>query len=109
MALIEATWATSSWPLSLRLCSAMLLTAASTAMSMPRFSAIGLAPAVTWRRPCSKMASARTMAVVVPSPATSAVFDAAWLASFAPMFSNLSCSSISFDTVTPSFVTRGLP
>ncbi len=45
----------------------------STAFSMPRFISIGLAPETTARRPSLKMASARTVAVVVPSPATSLV------------------------------------
>ena len=40
---------------------------------MPRLSATGLAPAVTFLRPSSKIASASTVAVVVPSPATSEV------------------------------------
>src|SRR6185312_2237423 len=55
------------------------------------------------------MARARIVAVVVPSPATSEVFEATTLTSFAPMFSNGSGSSISFDTVTPSLVTVGPP
>src|SRR6185437_1948996 len=49
------------------------------------------------------------VAVVVPSPATSEVFDATTLTSLAPMFSKGSGSSISFDTVTPSLVTVGPP
>src|SRR4051794_35463823 len=49
------------------------------------------------------------VAVVVPSPATSEVFDATTLTSLAPMFSKGSLSSISFDTVTPSLVTVGPP
>src|SRR4051812_17457376 len=49
------------------------------------------------------------VAVVVPSPATSEVFDATTLTSLAPMFSNGSGSSISFETVTPSLVTVGPP
>src|SRR3954465_8490008 len=55
------------------------------------------------------MASARTVAVVVPSPATSEVLLAASLTSFAPMFSYLSLSSISSATVTPSLVMVGAP
>ena len=43
---------------------------------MPRWIATALAPAVTWRRPDLKMDPARTVAVVVPSPARSAVFFA---------------------------------
>src|SRR5437870_7010739 len=55
------------------------------------------------------MASARIVAVVVPSPATSLVLLAASLTSCAPMFSYGSCNSISSATVTPSLVTFGLP
>src|SRR3954454_15327242 len=55
------------------------------------------------------MARARIVAVVVPSPATSEVFDATTLTSLAPMFSNGSGSSISLETVTPSLVTVGPP
>src|SRR5439155_1683969 len=51
-------------------------TATSTALSMPRLSAIGLAPAATVRTPSRKIAWASTVAVVVPSPATSDVLDA---------------------------------
>src|SRR3954469_16740323 len=55
------------------------------------------------------MASASTVAVVVPSPATSLVLLAASFTSFAPMFSYLSLSSISSATVTPSLVMVGAP
>src|SRR5208282_114753 len=55
------------------------------------------------------MASASTVAVVVPSPATSLVLLAASLTSWAPMFSKGSFNSISSATVTPSLVTLGLP
>src|SRR6476646_3287746 len=55
------------------------------------------------------MASASTVAVVVPSPATSLVLLAASFTSFAPMFSYLSLSSTSSATVTPSLVTVGAP
>src|SRR5258708_6809406 len=55
------------------------------------------------------MARASTVAVVVPSPATSEVFDATSFTICAPMFSNLSSSWISFATVTPSLVTIGAP
>src|SRR5207244_11920829 len=44
-----------------------------SACSMPRCRAIGFAPAVTFLRPPRKMAWARTVAVVVPSPAMSEV------------------------------------
>ena len=90
------------WPLT---CS----TTAATALSMPRFSAIGSAPAARALSPSLKIASARTVAVVVPSPAASEVLLAASLTSWAPMFSYGSVSSISSATVTPSLVTVGLP
>src|SRR6058998_2222076 len=86
-----------------------LATTASTAASMPRLRPIGLAPAVTFFRPSRKIACASTVAVVVPSPATSEVFDATSLTICAPMFSYLSLSSISLATVTPSLVIVGLP
>ena len=60
---------------------------AATAASMPFFRAIGLAPAVTLRRPSRTIAWATTVAVVVPSPATSSVFLATSLTSSAPIFS----------------------
>ena len=55
------------------------------------------------------MASASTVAVVVPSPATSDVLVATSLTIWAPMFSIGSLSSISLATVTPSLVTVGEP
>ena len=47
--------------------------------------------------------------MVVPSPALSLVLEATSRTICAPMFSNLSKSSISLATVTPSFVTTGEP
>jgi hypothetical protein len=55
------------------------------------------------------MACASTVAVVVPSPATSEVFEATSRTICAPRFWNLSSSSISLATVTPSLVTVGAP
>ena len=55
------------------------------------------------------MAWARMVAVVVPSPATVLVLLATSRTICAPMFSNLSESSISLATVTPSLVIRGAP
>src|SRR3989441_372359 len=81
----------------------------STALSMPRFSDIGLAPAVTDFRPSRKIACASTVAVVVPSPAWSEVLVATSLTIWAPMFSIASASSISLATVTPSLVMVGDP
>ena len=48
-------------------------TTAVTALSMPRLISIGLWPAATSLVPSRKMACASTVAVVVPSPATSEV------------------------------------
>ena len=59
--------------------------------------------------PSWMMAWERTVAVVVPSPATSFVLLAASFRSWAPMFSNASSSSISFAMVTPSLQTWGAP
>ena len=82
---------------------------ASTPFSMPRLIAIGLAPALTFWRPSATMAWPRTMAVVVPSPATSSVLVATSFRSCAPMFSKGSSSSISLAIVTPSLVIVGAP
>jgi hypothetical protein len=61
-----------------------------TALSMPRFRSIGFMPAATAFRPSRTMAWASTVAVVVPSPAMSEVWEATSLTICAPMFSNLS-------------------
>ena len=55
------------------------------------------------------IACASTVAVVVPSPATSLVLVATSLASWAPMFSHGSSSSTSLAIVTPSLVMVGAP
>src|SRR5918994_2002168 len=70
---------------------------------------MGLWPAATSLEPSRKIAWASTVAVVVPSPATSEVLEATSFTICAPMFSNLSLSSISFATDTPSLVTVGAP
>ena len=62
-------------------------TTASTAFSMPRLSSIGFAPATTFFAPSRKIACASTVAVVVPSPATSEVLLATSRTIWAPMFS----------------------
>ena len=82
---------------------------ASTARSMPRLRSIGFMPAATALAPSFTIAWASTVAVVVPSPARSEVFEATSRTIWAPMFSNLSSSSISLATVTPSLVMRGAP
>ena len=76
---------------------------------MPRLRAIGFAPPVTLRKPSRTIAWASTVAVVVPSPATSDVLVATSFTIWAPMFSSGSESSISLATVTPSLVTVGAP
>src|SRR5216684_2713451 len=85
------------------------LVARSTALSMPRFRAIGFAPAETVFTPSRKIACASTVAVVVPSPATSLVLEATSRTICAPMFSRGSRSSISLATATPSLVMIGAP
>ena len=87
----------------------MYSTTASTALSMPRRMASGLAPAVTLRRPSFTMTWASSVAVVVPSPTRSLVLVATSFTSWAPMFSMWSGSSISLATETPSLVMVGAP
>src|SRR5580704_12624096 len=82
---------------------------AAAAASTPRLRSIGLAPAATDRRPWCTIAWARTVAVVVPSPAMSLVLVATSLASWAPRFSYGFSSSTSLATVTPSLVMVGAP
>jgi len=84
-------------------------TTLATATSMPRFRSIGFMPAATEVMPSRTMAWARTVAVVVPSPAASLALLATSRSIWAPMFSNLSFSSISLATETPSLVMRGAP
>ena len=87
----------------------MSLTTALTARSMPRFRSMGFMPAATDLAPSRTIEAASTVAVVVPSPARSLVFAATSRSICAPIFSNLSLSSISLATVTPSLVIRGAP
>src|ERR1043166_9048294 len=103
------TWAISSLPLVDFENFFSSPTTAATALSTPRLRLIGSWPAATSLAPWVKIARASTVAVVVPSPATSEVFEATSFTICAPMFSNLSASSISFATRTPSLVTVGAP
>ena len=103
------TWATSAEEPTFLARFSMSLTTAATAMSMPRLRSIGFMPAATDLAPSVTIAAASTVAVVVPSPARSLVFWATSRTICAPMFSNLSSSSISLATVTPSLVMRGAP
>ena len=108
-ALIDATeaisclaWTGRAW---LRSSSTMTL----EPRSRPRLRLIGSAPAAMLRMPSRTIAWASTVAVVVPSPATSLVRIETSLASCAPMFWNGSSSSISRAMVTPSLMIRGAP
>src|ERR1051326_491839 len=103
------TWAISSFEVTFLEFFFSSSTTASTARSMPRLRSIGFMPAATALEPSLTIAAASTVAVVVPSPAMSEVFDATSRTICAPMFSNLSSSSISLATVTPSLVMRGAP
>src|SRR4051795_6359871 len=85
------------------------LETASAAWSMPRLRPSGFAPAGTLRRPSRTSAWASTVAVVVPSPATSLVLVATSLTSWAPRFWYGSERSISLAMVTPSLVIVGTP
>ena len=84
-------------------------TTALVALSIPRLRSMGLNPAETAFKPSLKIAWASTVAVVVPSPATSEVWEATSFTICAPMFSKLSSNSISLATETPSLVTVGAP
>ena len=79
-------------------------TTASTARSMPRFRSMGFIPAATALTPFRTIARASTIAVVVPSPASRELRRATSRTICTPMFSNLSSSSISRATLTPSLV-----
>ncbi|MGY3646763.1 hypothetical protein ACVWW2_002054 [Bradyrhizobium sp. LM4.3] len=106
---IVPTWAISSFEVTFLEFLTRSATTASTARSIPRFRSIGFMPAATDLAPSRTIAAASTVAVVVPSPAASADLEATSRTICAPMFSNLSSSSISLATVTPSFVMRGAP
>ena len=97
------------FPLTGRLIALIAATTVSTALSMPRLSAIGFAPAATFFEPSRMIACASTVAVVVPSPAMSDVLLATSRAMRAPRFSTGSFRSISFATDTPSLVMVGEP
>src|SRR5258707_7409101 len=103
------TWAISSFEVTFLEFLTRSATTASTARSIPRLRSIGFMPAATDLAPSRTIAAASTVAVVVPSPAASAALEATSRTICAPMFSNLSSSSISLATVTPSLVMRGAP
>ncbi len=109
LAEMAATWAISFFSLTSLAIFFSSSTTAFTALSMPLLRLMALAPAARLLSPSLKMAWASRVAVVVPSPATSLVLEATSFTSWAPRFSNLSSSSISLATVTPSLVMRGEP
>ena len=109
LAEIEPTWAMALSSVQGLDISLSLPTAAITALSIPRFRSMGFMPAATAFIPSTTMDWARTVAVVVPSPAISEVWEETSFTICAPMFSNLSSSSISLATETPSFVMVGAP
>ena len=109
LAEIVATWAISvrdSHGFAMRFSSP---TTDSTARSMPRLRSMGFMPAATCFMPSTTRAWARSVAVVVPSPATSEVLLATSRTICAPMFSSASGSSISLATTTPELMTMGGP
>ena len=106
---IAATLAICSLPFTFWLILEIASTAQSVAFFIPFLKMIGFAPAARFFIPPLTMACASTVAVVVPSPATSLVLVATSFTSCAPMFSKASASSISFAMVTPSLVIRGAP
>src|ERR1700688_3631260 len=103
------TWAISAFEVTFLEFFLSSSTTVSTARSMPRLRSIGFMPAATDLAPSRTIAATSTVAVVVPSPAASAALEATSRTIWAPMFSNLSSSSISLATVTPSLVMRGAP
>src|SRR6266536_1163013 len=109
LAEMVATWAISSFAVTFLEFFLRSSTSLSMARSMPRLRSMGFIPAATAFAPSLTIAAASTVAVVVPSPAASEVLLATSRTICAPMFSNLSSSSISLATVTPSLVIRGAP
>src|SRR5229473_5491327 len=80
-----------------------------TASSIPSTSSTGLAPAARHLRPSCTSTSASTVAVVVPSPATSLVCFETSRSTCAPIFSNGHSSSISLAMLAPSREMIGVP
>jgi hypothetical protein len=98
LAEMVATWAISLLAETFLACALRSSTTVVTARSMPRFRSIGFIPAATAFEPSRTMDWASTVAVVVPSPALSFCLLATSRSICAPMFSNLSFSSISLAT-----------
>jgi hypothetical protein len=109
LAEIVAMFSTSAWLFTGMANPTICSASQDPALSMPRFMDTGAIPADRYFMPSANMNWASTVAVVVPSPASSLVLDATSLTRRAPMFSQGSESSISLATLTPSFVTTGFP
>ena len=76
LAEIVPTWPISSEDWTFLARRSMSLTTAAAARSMPRFKSIGFMPAATSLSPSFMIEAVSTVAVVVPSPALSLVFEA---------------------------------
>ena len=81
----------------------------SSPVSIPFFSSIGLAPAAIFFRPSWTILWVKIVAVVVPSPALSLVFDATCSINFAPKLDIGFSRLISLATVDPSLMMSGEP
>lgn len=81
---IVATCPISYLPLTGIVCSFKPKTTSSTAIYIPLLRSIGFIPAATDLHPSLKIARAKMVAVVVPSPASSFTFEATCLTSDAP-------------------------
>ena len=103
-----ATWAIASPSTGLATVS-ISLTNWLIVFSIPLRTATGFAPAATFLRPSLIIDWAKTVAVVVPSPAISLVLDATSWINLAPVFSRGSSSSMSLATVIPSLTIWGAP
>ena len=108
LAAIEPTWATSDESLIFFERLAMSLMASATARSMPRLMSIGFMPAATSWRPSRTMASARRWRWWCRRRRVIGLRGDFADHLRAHVF-ELSSSSISLATVTPSLVTRGAP
>ena len=84
-------------------------TTVATALSITSFKSLGMESTVTFFKPEPTIDWANTVAVVVPSRASTPVLEATDFTSWAPVFWNGSLNSTSYATVTPSFVMWGAP
>ena len=101
----DSTDISDGFPVALDLAAGFVQSSADTSDSLVDTAFSDRVNAETALGPSVKIASAKTVAVVVPSPATEPVLLATSTTIFAPMFSYGSRNSISSATVTPSLVT----